>query len=252
MRAAALCAMLLIGACRTTAAPTPTAAQDPVEPVCRCADGCEEACRVDPNLKTSYRKVGRGPSAAARPTETADAFAVIDVSAGDALGDDEIEALASDLNLSVSDLLAVFRGDFVRGRGTEHAVLTTSGELRIYKDAEMFASLTVGAPASQIPMEVVKLIDDRLEVVLRHREQDRDVLTVCRVIGRAVGRVFETETDGHTVEFVHLGAERAIRVSGPDVPSTVYRWNHWEGMFRVPAPAPTAPPADVGAPAAGR
>ena len=74
----------------------------------------------------------------------------------------------------------------------------------------------------------------------RHHDRVAD----RRVVGRAVGRVFDIETAGRTIDFVHRGDEKAIRVSetadGGELVS-LFRWNPWEGMFRVPAPAPTAP-----------
>lgn len=234
--------MCALSACRTT----PPVQEDavPVEPTsCRCEDGCAADCAVDEDATTSYRKVVRDPtSAEPRKSDPADAFTVLDVQAGEALDEAALETVAQELNLEASSLVGGFRGDFVRGRGVEYAVLTKGGELEVFKDGQRFAELQLGEPLGADALQAVKLVDERLDVVVRHRENDREVLTVCRVIGRAIGRIFDTPTEGHVVEFVQLAGERAIRVQASSSSAAVFRWNPWEGMFRIPAAVPTAPP----------
>ncbi|MEZ4459681.1 MAG: hypothetical protein R3E66_08095 [bacterium] len=80
-------------------------------------------------------------------------------------------------------------------------------------------------------------------------------LCVWKVIGNEIADVFQrqiaVERDGtwvRTAEVRFLTGQRnrfieytPIGLAGERGTAEVYRWNVWEGMFRVPRPAPTAP-----------
>jgi hypothetical protein len=208
---------------------------------CVCAEGCARACPVEDGAQTSYRKVIRNPDADPAIPTPADAFQVIDVVAAEPLDPAGLREAASAVSAK-REPIAGYRADFVRGRGNELGLLFADGELVIYRDNEPHARLQLGNPSVAEPLIAVSLVDERAELVVRHQLDGRDLFTVCRVIGKAIGRVFELELAQNTVEFVHLGEERAIRVRSAEAPAEVYRWNQWEGMFRIPEPAPTAPP----------
>lgn len=234
--------LLLAVGCRTTA--PKTAHGDPTTESCRCEDGCAAACAVADDQTTTYRKVVREPSPnQPANTEPVDAFEPLDVQAADPLDPDALASALGELSKPPDDVLVGFRADFTRSRGDELALLTASGELSIYHGTERVASLTLGSPLPDDPALAVRLVDDRTEIVVRHHEEDRDRLTICRVIGEAIARVFETDLADREIAFVHLGDERAIRVTDAEG-AAVYRWNKWEGMFRIPTVVPTAPSPD--------
>lgn len=237
MRAAWFCTGLLLTACRTTA----PAIDQPVDKAeCRCEDGCSAACPAEPAV-TAYRTVTRDAAADKAPPKPQIPWEVVDASAGTLLeGEALTEALAT-LRLEPDEVAAAAVGDFALRRGDEVAVLAQTGELTVYGDGAKIAAVELGTPASTAALEVVRLVDRRAEIVVRHVEEGVERLTVCRVIGAAIGRVYESDLEAGGVEYVQHGEERAIRFVGAAGDTAVYQWNQWEGMFRIPSPAPTAP-----------
>lgn len=227
---------LLLSACKT-ASPTP---DDPASMLCRCEDGCVEACPVDRDERTSYRKVVRDPNSDSEfDTEPPEAFDPIDPTIA-ALTPEELAAFAADAGIEPAELDAGFRADFVRGSGAEVAIVSNDAVISIYRGSDRVARLELGGNLTG-PVRAVQLIDDRAEVVVSYQVEGVDYFVVCRVIGESIARVLELPLEGQTVEFVHLGDERAIRVRELGGAAHVYRWNKWEGMFRIPTKAPTAP-----------
>lgn len=206
---------------------------------CRCEDGCVAACEVA-EQNTTYRKIPR-EAAPSEPAEAApEAYSSYDERI-EPLNVDMVEKLATDLGLDAESIASAFRADFLRGRGDELAVVSTDGTLAIYRDGALVTKTSLGRLSGATPVSAIQLVDDRAEVVVQHEVDGVEHLTVCRVIGDAVARVFEIGLDGRDLMFVHLGDERAIRVREQNGSYAVFRWNPWEGMFRVPQRPPTAP-----------
>ncbi len=163
----------------------------------------------------------------------------------------------------------ILRGEFDRRGSTEAVMLVPAQEIRIYGEnrrqlkesiVEDFSNEGVAKIWSK-PVTSAKLVDDNVSEILvvgldTSGEIELVTLSVYKVFGDRIGRVFSTEIgrvgpDGISktveIEFVsgrrHVGIRRTpLDSSGAPDPgrSETFEWNKWEGMFRVPAPPPTA------------
>lgn len=232
-------ALLLLAACSTS--------KSAQRADCVCEDGCWEACEGG-EVHTSYKTVQRAPGERRSVADEAALFEPADPHVDGVELDGSAAASALEqLGLSPDDVDAIFQGDFASGGDdADYAIIHSDGTLQFRtSDGAGRGRTSLGELVS---VRTVNLIDDRVELAVEHRDGDAIHFSVFRLIGNAAARVFtiELERDGtaqNEVDFVALGEERAIRVTSIDAPTPqVFRWNHWEGMFRVPAPAPTAPP----------
>lgn len=229
--AAALCATLILG-CGTGS----SARRDTTT----CPDG---DCSSEENATTSYRKVQRDPDAEPpEPEVDASTFESFDpgVEAARLSGDQAAEALAS--IDGTPEPVASFRGDFASTEGDELFLVFADSVVVYGVDGERIArrKMTTIRPET---VRAVRLVDDRLEVVVTRApapdaKRAEDELVVLRVIGRAVAEVF-VAAGPDRVEFVRRHEQKAIRVDEGE--PKVHLWNEWEGVFRVPQRAPTAP-----------
>lgn len=241
-----------------------------------CADGSvPEAMAVEEIEEPEEPEEGESFESADGPSDEkkrqhalleATEFVVSD--AMQALDEELIDELESDFGLKseIAEGHSAFVGPMSRKGERALAVLKPGDEIRVYvdggKDAEREWKAKV-APQSYVnalerPANAAKMVDDgRLELVIQEVHENDDgtatvEIAVYKVIGIAVARVFahpvaDRAEDGSwakTHDLRILNGERArwievTPVDGGD--ASIYRWNHWEGMFRVPRPVPTAP-----------
>lgn len=156
----------------------------------------------------------------------------------------------------------VLEGRFGPRNQAEAVVLVPGKTIEIYSESARVAQGKLDltpAPAEFGPFlrgaELVR--DGRLEIVVIGIRRDavgsqEVVFSVWKVIGLAVARVFERPIatfDGNSwrrvadVRVLAGAKNRFIEVvpSTAGQPKEVYRWNRWEGLYRIPTPAPTAP-----------
>lgn len=158
----------------------------------------------------------------------------------------------------------LIEGSFGPKGQPEVAILEPGRTIEIYSDAARVARANFAVtPAPEqfgafvVATELVR--DARTELVVTGVQTDVDgrrfvTVSVWKVIGNAVAEVFErpiaAEVNGAwqpvaRVRFLTGQKHRFIEYTplegeGKDTPQ-IFRWNRWEGMFRVPAAAPTAP-----------
>jgi hypothetical protein len=178
--------------------------------------------------------------------------------------------------LQDSDAL-VFTGNYSAQPGDELVVVRPGKDLSIYGTDSRIGQLALGGDpaassfaelgvaADQTKPQAVRLVQDgTLQVMLHWREESEEgtfvyKVGVFKVIGPFVGRIFErtlavSETeDGElrrrgAYEILRGDSHRFIRWIPADdsgelltEQAMVLKWNRWEGVFRVPKPAPTAP-----------
>lgn len=184
------------------------------------------------------------------------------------LNEQSIKELESQFGLDseLSSEDRVFVGTMARKSPAALAIFKANQKIEVIvesgRDAERDWAASV-APRSFVesitePAVAGRMVDDgRLELVIQEvldTESGPEVhLAVYKVIGVAVARVF-----GHPIarkdkagewqtthEIRILNGEKArwieVRPAGSEDDPDRYRWNHWEGMFRIPRPVPTAP-----------
>ena len=213
---------------------SPTA--DPA--ACTCEAGCTRACPVAEDVQTEYRAVPRENTETPFETEPADAFDAQEPEWITPLAGAARARAATSAGVDESQVRAAWSGDFVRGRGVDVVVASNDGVIRVIRAGSKMAEFTVGELVETDAVRAAKFVDDRIDLVVAHRVDGEERLIVLRCIGNALAKVFDAPAS--SVEHVVLGEERAFRVTQNDQ-VRVHRWNKWEGMFRVPARAPTAP-----------
>ena len=167
-------------------------------------------------------------------------------------------------------------GEFTRKPGAEAFVLIPNDVIAVYgesgrvarerlplsvHDAFPPATLAVADPSQ--PVQAVDLVRDGTRQVavatLELGDDGRAIvwLTILKTIGGRVGRIFRaplaTVGDGGyepvgRVDFLRGRQHRVLRytpldggeASGWSEPQ-IFRWNRWEGVYRIPGPPPTAP-----------
>lgn len=173
------------------------------------------------------------------------------------------------LRAELDDTELVFTGKFSSSPSADALVVSASGQLTMAfggggkTTLEDFTGLSEESYVSQLtePVVAARLVDDgRLELIaqeLVEPESEDDTpyvrLSIYKVFGREMARVFEIPIaerlqDGEwkklrEIRFLNGVRARWIEVIdlGENPTPEIYRWNRWEGMFRVPAPVPTAP-----------
>lgn len=232
----AVSALIVSGLLGCGAAAKPPTTTAPPESCTTCEESSGDARPSD----AKYRVVERTQTAPEKPQEPP--FDPFDPTVPEALVASDANAdVAGEFDAKIGEAATLFRGDFARSSG-EELVIVEPAELRVLSSSgKTIAKADLGAiePDS---LRAVRLVDDRLELVVVRREaaDGPRVFSVYRVIGSAAAEVFRVDLTDTAVEFVHRGDERAIRVTGKGDPA-VYRWNRWEGVFRIPRRAPTAP-----------
>ena len=206
--------------------------------MCRCEDGCISACHKP--QPTTYRTIPREAGEVPPPPPTI--FEPLDAVAFAALPAELAAEVAQRHRIEAAH--AVFQGDFAREAGEETAIVAADGVTVFDRDGDRIARLELDVVVER-EVIAVRLVDERAELVVHHLRGEQEFVSVLRVIGAAVAEVFVAPAS-NDVTFVHHGDERAIRrLPAPDArcadADCVYRWNNWEGMFRVVRPAPTAP-----------
>jgi hypothetical protein len=228
----------LVTACGTTS--SHARAKKTVPSECTGSD-----CESSAPKRTSYRKVERttDPEPEPDPAASFENFEPFDPTVASArLEGEAVSSALTDAAADVEQPLAVFRGNFATSSGDEVLVVgQTTVDVRS-ADGKRIARREVGAIVPDTA-RAVRLVDDRLEVVLQRKPKDEPTIetVVLRVIGRAVAEVFVYDGD-REVTFIRRGEQKAIRVSHEEGEPSTYLWNHWEGVFRIPRRAPTAPP----------
>jgi hypothetical protein len=164
----------------------------------------------------------------------------------------------------------VLRGNFDRRGETEAVMVEPGNRLSIFGTSRRRLDITLNEDFSR--PEIAKiwgrtsaaatLVSDEVsEIVVVGLDSSGEIevvtLSIYKVFGDDIGRVFTTEIgrvgpEGitKTAEIEFLGGRRNIAIrrtpldaSGVPDPgrAEIYEWNKWEGMFRMPAPPPTAP-----------
>ncbi len=170
---------------------------------------------------------------------------------------------------------AVFTGNFSSNEGDELVVVKPGKEIEVYGAQERIAHVALHGDATPKALaalkldkaksiEAVRLVQDgTLQLMLHWREKDEQgnyayKVGVFKVIGSYIGRIFVrtlamSDAKGKvrrtgTFEVLRGKKSRFIRwIPANDAgelltdQAVVLRWNHWEGVFRVPKPPPTAP-----------
>ncbi|RDV38512.1 hypothetical protein DV096_06750 [Bradymonadaceae bacterium TMQ3] len=164
-----------------------------------------------------------------------------------------------------------FVGPFVRYQNGAAAVYTPGESLKFYTNGQLHAQLDLShTVAEDVNWEGISehqpgalrvVRDGTLQVLIpyavdRGEEGARDYYVgIYKVIGNFVGRIFERRVAHRpaadaevqvfgAITFMRGESHRAIGWAplGDDAGEPeVLRWNNWEGVFRVPGPAPTSP-----------
>ena len=159
----------------------------------------------------------------------------------------------------------VLEGEFSSRNQAELAVIDVGKTFEVYSDSARVAQspFLFSAPPKEMGPFVVSsqlVRDGRAEIITRvvsTNESGQQVLelAIWKVIGGEVAIVFRKPlarlSDGKwvpvgNVHFLTGQRNRFIEYVPNDAngqPGTpeIYRWNRWEGLFRIPKPVPTAP-----------
>jgi len=164
----------------------------------------------------------------------------------------------------------ILEGNFERSEGNELVVITPGSSVDIYSGKGRVARSTfdldpshpqVKAMGIQQPVAASELVrDGYMEVVVYgvRKNEDTEVLEVrvLKVIGEFAATVFSAplavQESGTWRSVGSFNITRGLRHrfliytrSQDPENQEVYRWNHWEGMYRVPYTPPTAPGLSV-------
>lgn len=179
---------------------------------------------------------------------------------------EEAKAMRKDY-LIRGDLLGTLalEGNFARGPENEILVVSLGKSVDVFSDASRVAGVKLdldvlhpyvaqsGIRSPVVATEVVR--DGTFEWVLYgvRKEDTSEVLEVrvMKVIGESIATVFSAplarNTDKGWVKVGTFSLGKGLRhrfilytAEGATEP-TVYRWNVWEGMYRIPYTPPTAP-----------
>lgn len=205
---------------------------------CRCEDGCVQACEGG---TTHYKTVSRrgDGSTHEKSDEPQEPWVPgSPPSAGRQLDGAERDRV---LELAKVEAARVFVGDFAAVDGDEHLIVSTD-RLEIREpDGDRLTGKNVAIAADTL--QLVHLVDDRIDIVATIAGEQSSRFVVLRVIGESVAEVFVHDgPSAAEIDFVRRGEQWAIRVRDTDQGvEQIFEWNPWEGMFRVPRRAPTAP-----------
>jgi hypothetical protein len=161
----------------------------------------------------------------------------------------------------------LYQGDFSRRPGDEVLVLDPGRELTLFTPRGKLATLSIrtaqGIRPDAIDIPTFQIIDPVRDGLLEiqilaaaklETDRQRIDLVVIKCIGSSFAQIFrqpiavasqDTLDVVATVDFVEGDSHAKIRYSprhrsGDDrkESSRLYHWNRWEGMFRLPRPAP--------------
>ncbi len=159
------------------------------------------------------------------------------------------------------------RGRFTKRGTDELAIISPESEISIYNSRGRVAYRDKDRPLASAeglpygPVLGMRLVrDGRLELLLITQEQTNETtniyFSIYKVFGREIGRVFDAKIgeahDGKFVPFArvqtmegdrdHFLELTPVKEGTPvETDRQIFHWNHWEGMYRVPRQAPTAP-----------
>ncbi|MGM0557365.1 MAG: hypothetical protein ACQEVA_13360 [Myxococcota bacterium] len=174
---------------------------------------------------------------------------------------------------SLPESAVLLKANFDADEGQELAVVEPGRRIQIFDESQRLADLKFSTSTAQTsPKKVkrsgtsaVKIVRDGTAQILTHwteKSEDGGVIYkvgVFKLIESYIGTAFEAElarkpTDSKafvssgTYEFLRGGDHAFIRwIPTTDEgdfdasEATVYKWNKWEGVYRIPAPPPTAP-----------
>lgn len=184
-------------------------------------------------------------------------------------------------SVKMDENAVIFTGNFARNSGDELVVLKPGKEVVVYgRDARIARLDLGGTPAPEAFAELglqidpsgvqaVELIEDQTLQLLTHARVPTEdgkfayKVSVLKVIGPFIAEVFtqtlatsETENGplirAGAYEFLRGEEHRDIRwIPADDAgklstdQATLLKWNHWEGMYRVPGPPAAGPKRDT-------
>lgn len=169
----------------------------------------------------------------------------------------------------------VFSGVFRDGGEPSILFYEPGTALRIFLDGQLTASLHLGA--LDVPeLDVDQLADERallvdlisgptVQIKMIHGVEDEDgilyFVSLHKQIGREIGTLFRKPLArlGHDGELTRFGDLRFLQgidhrqiewitldeEGQPAGEPQRYEYNHWEGVFRIPGPPPTAPRREI-------
>lgn len=232
----------------------------------------------EPSLRTLDRKKKQEPKA--DPLELV-GVGVADASV-DTTDTSETDPLqeAFGVALPEDDQAIVLTGNFSNESGKELVVIRPGKHLSVYGADSRIARMDIsgeaapekfaelGVDAKGATAQAVRFVQDGTLQVLMHWREENDAGEIAykvglfKVIGPFVGRLFErtlaignSETDELTrrgaYEVLRGDTDRFLRWIPADDSgqlltdqAVLLEWNRWEGVYRVPKPAPTAPKRD--------
>jgi len=196
---------------------------------------------------------------------------VVDDGKIDLESEDERQQFEERHDIEVGETDEVFHIDIGGGDSSALAVHRPGEALEVYAgdrridtlDLDQFDDQLVTEELTDYPAGPVELLTDGTEQLkLFHTRTDDDgsttyVVSFYKIIGSRIGTIFREpiavrEDDQALVQhadigFLHGIDERVIQwielddEQQPDGAPDLYEWNHWEGVYRIPEPPPTAP-----------
>ena len=186
--------------------------------------------------------------------------------------EDQREQFQEDYDLELDEHDRVFRGNFLSQDSSSIAVYRPGDAVNFYDDDRLFASLDIEEHYEDVtaPEDLTDFAPGAVELVqdgthqlkLIHAEIDEDDrhvyhLNLYKVIGSEIAKIFSQpvgieDPEGEVrpiaeLQFLHGVEDRRIKWTPlteegePEGDPKQYRWNRWEGVYRVPQPLPTAP-----------
>ncbi|RAL22772.1 hypothetical protein DL240_07685 [Lujinxingia litoralis] len=240
-------------------------------------DASEEAAEPEAVASAQTRRLERkapqpDAQASLREREPIDPF--VAQARVDLESDAERSRFASQYGTSPDAEALAFTGSFVRDQEGGAAIYTPGQDLKFYKEGRVHARLNLDHTLSEevdwegiteLRAGALRVVNDgTLQILLpyavsRGDEGGRDYYVgIYKVIGDFVGKIFEqriahqpsADADVQilgAITFLHGDEHPAISwaplsaADGDTAEPEVLQWNHWEGVFRVPVPPPTAP-----------
>lgn len=179
--------------------------------------------------------------------------------------EDDRKAFQERHDVDIADDARVFQEHFADDDHSAIAVHNPGESLEIYSDRRQVASLefdefaAVDEPHDELPVSAtaIDLVRDQAtQLKLVHSKTDDDDTTtyyvgIYKLIGSKIGTIFFepvaiAEDDGSVelladIGYLHGLDDRIIEWIPVDDEPTTYEWNHWEGVYHIPEPPPTAP-----------
>lgn len=185
--------------------------------------------------------------------------------------EEEQSAFEAQHQIEVPDGATVYRGHFESQEHSTVAIHRPGEALELYREGSQVAALpleqyddvSVTDDEFSHPVGAVDLMrDGRAQLKLTHVQTDDDgdvtyYIGMYKLIGENIGTIFRKPiatggedgsfhpladvrylhgTDQRIIEWIALDEE-----GQPTGEPAQYHWNHWEGVYRVPKPPPTAP-----------